>query len=72
MKHPLAETYLHLKWTQTKKFFFLNIFLYGLFTLFLTALSVFATYIVRECSDDKVDFPKGEKTTERKRELLSI
>ncbi len=67
LKHPLAETYLHLKWNRTKKFFFLNIFFYSLFTVFLTGLSIFSTYIVKNCGelsqggkkhDDAVSFPE--------------
>ncbi len=57
LKHPLAEMYLHLKWDQTKKYFYFNIFAFGLYTLFLTGLSIFSTYIVKECSDTPLTFP---------------
>jgi len=38
LAHPLVETYLHLKWITTKKFLYINIFLYVLYLLSLTVL----------------------------------
>lgn len=49
LKNPLAETFLHLKWSMTKKFFYANLFFYFVFTAILTALTVMATNVMMDC-----------------------
>ncbi len=48
LKNPLAETFLHLKWTLIKRFFYFNVFMYTMFVLSLTTLAVVATSVVKD------------------------
>ena len=48
LKHPLAEAFLHLKWTATKRFFYFNVFVYALTVLSVTTFAVTATSIVKD------------------------
>ena len=43
LAHPLTETYLHLKWLTVKNLYFINIFLYVLYLLSLTVLTVWTS-----------------------------
>ena len=36
LKHPLADSFLYLKWQMIQRYFFLNIFMYGLFVFCFT------------------------------------
>ena len=51
-KHPLAETYLHMKWELSKKFYFMNLYFYSLFTIIFTAFTITSTYILKDCHHD--------------------
>ena len=48
LKNPLAEAFLHLKWSMIKRFFYFNVFVYTLFVFALTSLAISATVIVTD------------------------
>lgn len=49
LKHPLVETFMQLKWNQTRLLFYANVLLFGLFTISLTAFALISTQIGQGC-----------------------
>ena len=48
LKHPLCESFLHLKWLKVRKFFFISLIFHSLFTL-LQTLFVLQVYAGPQC-----------------------
>ena len=51
LRHPLSEAYLHLKWTLTRSYFYMNVVFFFLFTVVLTTLACYNTYLVTHCNN---------------------
>ncbi len=52
LRHPLAETFMHMKWNMVKRFFYINVTMYTAFVISLTALAVTATSIVKDYTEE--------------------
>ena len=52
LKHPILESFLALKWNLTKKYFYINLSLYFLFTVILTSVAVMSTAIEENCPNN--------------------
>ena len=48
LKHPLCESFLHLKWLKVRKFFFISLMFHLLFTILQTAF-VLQVYAGPQC-----------------------
>ena len=48
LKHPLCESFLHLKWLKVRKFFFISLIFHSLFTL-LQTIFVLQVYAGPQC-----------------------
>ena len=53
MTHPVLDSFLHLKWQLTKKIYFIHIFLYCVFILSFTSLTVFET-VWQRCNETTI------------------
>ena len=51
LKHPVSETFLHLKWTRIRGMFYLNLLQYILMSICLTVLAFHSTNIIKSKID---------------------
>ena len=60
LKHPLSESFLHIKWQLTKKVPYANLLSVALFVFTLTALAVYETYLSK-CVDEDINVSGTQK-----------
>ena len=54
LKHPLSESFLHIKWQVAKHVPYANLLFILLFAIVLTSLAVYETHLVK-CDSENID-----------------
>ena len=66
LKHPLCESFLHLKWLKVRKFFFISLIFHLVFTLLHTGF-VLSVYTDQCVIRDNCKYGNGTNVTEIER-----
>ena len=69
LKHPLCESFLHLKWLKVRKFFFISLIFHLLFTILQTAF-VLQVYAGPQCVMINHNKSSGDKNYSSRQEQL--